>query len=498
MSENYHNALRGGTHLESYEIQEILGVGGFGITYKGYDHDLHCHVAIKEYLPDGLALRANDGTTVTPRSDTDRSYYKQGLQRFLEEARILAKFKERSIVRVTRFLEANGTGYLLMDYEDGESLAQLLKQVGILDETQVYGILTTILQGLKVVHAAGIMHRDIKPANIFLRKDGSPVLLDFGAARQALAGQTVALTQIVTPGYGPFEQYGSSEKQGPWTDLYSLGATIYHCIAGKPPPKSPDRITALHDGSADPMKAAVEVGAGRYNKVLLELVDALLSPHSKDRPQSAEAAQELLQNTPTTVTQKISPDATDYEKTVLLTEPVAQFSTSHLIQNQTEEFKQCLQKAEQGNIAAQFELGMMYAYGRGSSKNETAARQWLEKAANNGHLPAQYRLGVMLARGTGVIKDEIEAARWLRLAAERGESSAQFNYGMLCAHGIGVQQDTNQALYWYTKAAQQGHVGAVSNLEILAARVSSSRWRSLLFIAGLLTAALIIWLVFIR
>jgi serine/threonine protein kinase len=496
MSENYHNALAGGSRLESYEIQDILGVGGFGITYKGYDHDLHCHVAIKEYLPDGLALRADDGTSVTPRSDGDEPYYKQGLKRFLEEARILAKFKERSIVRVTRFLEANGTGYLLMDYEEGESLAQLLKRTGILGEEEVYAILIPILHGLKVVHAAGIMHRDIKPANIFLRKDGSPVLLDFGAARQALAGQTVALTQIVTPGYGPFEQYGSTERQGPWTDLYSLGATLYHCVAGKAPPKAPDRIAALHEGSADPMKSAVDIGAGRYNKSLLELIDGFLSPHSKDRPQSAEIGLARLQQTPRTTPTQTAVLGDDIEKTIVL---AAQTSKPRLdvaapsVHEQTEEFIQCYKLAEKGNINAQFELGMMYAYGRGNNKNEIAAQEWLEKSASGGHLLAQCRLGIMLARGAGVTKDEVGATKWLKLAAEKGDSSAQFNLGMLCAHGIGVQQNTRQALQWYTKAAQQGHVGAISNLEILAARKMHQRWRTILFSLAVLITAFLIW-----
>src|SRR5712692_4493929 len=203
MAETYHGALPVGSHIESYEIAGVLGIGGFGITYKGYDHSLHCDVAIKEYLPHGLAFRTGDGTTVIPKSDNDKKSYDYGLKRFLEEARILAKFKERSIVRVSRFLEINGTAYLIMDYEDGESLAEYLQKSGVLMEAEIRAIILPILEGLSAVHEKDFLHRDIKPGNIYLRKDGPPVLLDFGAARQALSERTQALTGMVTPGYAP-------------------------------------------------------------------------------------------------------------------------------------------------------------------------------------------------------------------------------------------------------------------------------------------------------
>lgn len=198
-----------------------------------------------------------------PRSEHDRKYYAYGLQRFLEEARVLAKFKERSIVRLSRFLEANGTGYLIMDYEEGESLAERLRGAGVLEEAELCAIAIPILEGLRAVHAKNFLHRDIKPGNIFIRRDGSPVLLDFGAARQVLGEQTRTLTGMVTPGYAPVEQYGARGKQGPWTDLYALGATLYHCVSGKAPVEAPDRIAALQGGEPDPLTPAAEYAA-RY------------------------------------------------------------------------------------------------------------------------------------------------------------------------------------------------------------------------------------------
>jgi serine/threonine protein kinase len=488
----FHNALTPGARVESYEIAGVLGVGGFGITYKGYDHQLHCDVAIKEYLPHGLALRTADGSTVIARSDDDKKYYKYGLERFLDEARILAKFKERSIVRVSRFLEANGTGYLVMDYEDGESLAERIKQRGMLSEKELRALLVPILHGLRAVHAKGIMHRDIKPSNIFLRKDDSPVLLDFGAARQALGEQTRTLTGIVTPGYGPFEQYGAMGRQGPWTDLYALGATLYHCIAGQAPPESPDRIAALQDESRDPLKPARDVGAGRYSRELLDIIDWMLAPAAKDRPQSSDEVLQRLQ--PASAKPAAEPAM---HRTVLLATPKdpppPRPEDPPPTRDQIEAFRLCQKRAEAGDPSAQYELGMMYSYGRGTKRDGAQALVWLEKAATHGHLVAQSRLGIMLARGAGVKKDEAAAARWLRRAAEQGDIAAQFNLGIMYAHGVGVTQDIAQAMQWYRQAADQGHAGALSNLEVLEAQ--PGRWRRWVVAGALALAALVLFLV---
>ena len=238
----YNHALLQGTRIENYEVEEVLGVGGFGITYRAHDHTLNQTVAIKEYLPDGLAYRLPDSERLTHKSETDVKHYKYGLERFLDEARTLAKFRDPSIVRVIRFIEANGTAYLVMDFESGDSLAQRLRERGVLSEQEILGVLSPLLEGLRSVHAQQFLHRDVKPANILLRDEGLPVLLDFGAARLALGEHTKALTAMVTPGYAPFEQYHTKDRQGPWTDLYSVGATVYHCMTGMPPAAATERI----------------------------------------------------------------------------------------------------------------------------------------------------------------------------------------------------------------------------------------------------------------
>ncbi len=289
MNDTYQHALPNGTHLENYEIKDVLGLGGFGITYMAFDNNLHREVAIKEYLPDGLALRSSDGNTLTPKTTSMLDDFEYGLSRFLDEARTLARFNDPNIVRVTRYLTANGTAYLVMDYEKGESLASFLKRSPELPgEETVRALLIPILKGLRTVHAQNFLHRDIKPANIFLRQDGPPLLLDFGAARQALNSQTQALTKMVTPGYAPLEQYHSVEKQGPWSDLYGLGTTILHCLCGFAPPSATERIASIYDDGSDPIDGVFEVVHRSYSAQLHDLVKWMVKPQPKERPQSTE------------------------------------------------------------------------------------------------------------------------------------------------------------------------------------------------------------------
>jgi serine/threonine protein kinase len=285
----YHHALPVGTRLASYEIRDVLGAGGFGITYMAYDFDLEREVAIKEYLPTGLAVRIADGTTVAPKSEGDSGDFEYGRKRFLDEARTLARFREPNIVRVITYLEAHGTAYFVMDYEAGESLVERLKASVTLTEAAVLRIVIPILRGLSAVHRQSFLHRDIKPHNIYLRRDDSPVLLDFGAARQALGEHSRAMTGLVTPGYAPFEQYLSS-GQGPWTDVYALGATMYHCVTGFAPIASTERMAAIHDGKPDPLLEVSALMRERYGAKFIDTMMWMMAPLARDRPQSADQA----------------------------------------------------------------------------------------------------------------------------------------------------------------------------------------------------------------
>ena len=277
--------LKSGSTIENFQIHRVLGVGGFGITYQAHDLSLDCSVAIKEYFPHGLAVREADGMQVGAKSQKDKHVYEYGLQRFMDEARILARFKNQNIVRVNRYMERNGTAYIIMDYEEGVPLSRYLMRCKKLSEVEVKTVFRPVLNGLKLIHEQDYLHRDIKPPNIYLRKRGSPVLLDFGAARQALNAHGRTVTNMGTHGYAPIEQFTTQERQGPWSDIYGVGATIYHCIAGSSPMTALDRISALQGGRRDPMMSAQAIGKRKYAPELLECVDWMLSVRTDDRPQ---------------------------------------------------------------------------------------------------------------------------------------------------------------------------------------------------------------------
>jgi serine/threonine protein kinase len=286
--ENHRNALPAGSKLHWYSIDRVLGQGGFGITYLARDHNLEQAVALKEYLPSEIVVRAEDGS-LQPRSPADAEHYKWGLDRFLSEARTLARFVHPNICQVVSVFEANHTAYMVMRYEQGESLRAILKQGKPPSEEQLLAIALPILDGLGKIHAAGFIHRDIQPSNIYIREDGSPVLLDFGAARKTLDGPRT-LTILVAPGYAPIEQYySSSAEQGPWTDIYGMGATLYRAVAGVAPIDAIERSRGMLGSTKDMLVPAKVVGQGRYTDSFLTAIDHALMFSERHRPQTAAA-----------------------------------------------------------------------------------------------------------------------------------------------------------------------------------------------------------------
>ncbi len=285
----HRNSLKPGYQLHWYRIEKILGQGGFGITYLAYDFNLDRKAAIKEYLPIELAVRERD-FSVHPVTEDQGEKFRWGLDRFITEARTLAKFKHPNIVHVLNVFEENNTAYMVMEYEQGESLQDILSRRKTLEEAELINILIPVLGGLQKVHEAGFIHRDIKPANIFIREDGSPVLLDFGSARQALSMATQTLTSLVSPGYAPYEQYYSkSDQQGPWSDIYGLGATMYRAVSGMAPMDAVDRSRAILKGDKDNFVSAIEIGKGRYSERFLLAIDHALQFKEEDRPQTISA-----------------------------------------------------------------------------------------------------------------------------------------------------------------------------------------------------------------
>ena len=298
--EELRGTLPAGTRLRNYELISVLGHGGFGITYYARDTTLGREVAVKEYLPTSLALREN-GTTVVPRSTQLAEDFIWGRERFLEEARILATLEGvPSIVRVYDYLEANGTAYMVMGLARGETLDQRLKRDKQLAPAVVERMLERLLGGLEEVHKAGFLHRDVKPANIILDAKDNPTLIDFGASRAAMADRTAAMTAIFTPRYAAAEQL-TSDKQGPWTDIYSVSATLYHSITGRAPPSSLER--ALND-TYEPLAGLSLAG---FSAGTLPGIDAGLALRAKDRPQSIAVWRDVLSST----------DASDGDATVV-------------------------------------------------------------------------------------------------------------------------------------------------------------------------------------
>ena len=283
---DYLNALPANYRLQEFELLSVLGAGGFGITYMGMDHLLNKMVAIKEYLPNDFAVR-RDHESVLPKSTADKDNFAWGLDRFLDEARVLARFDHPNIIRVHRYFESNGTAYIVMDYAEGATLDDRLKSKRTLKLGELNDILLPILDGLEVVHRANFLHRDLKPSNIIIRKDGTPIILDFGAARQAVSAKSRSVTAIVTPGYAPIEQYSTKGNQGPWTDIYALAAIAYRCIVGARPADATERV---YD---DPLVGWVDNRRG-WARPFLQAVDGALAFKEKDRPQSIDEWRKLL------------------------------------------------------------------------------------------------------------------------------------------------------------------------------------------------------------
>lgn len=289
MADRHLNALPQGYEIQGYRIEQELGAGGFGITYRATELLIGRDVAIKEYMPPSVALRGRDTASVHPIGPRSRDAFEWGLQRFRKEARALVNFSHPNIVAVYRFFEANGTAYLVMAFEEGMSLGAILKRHGPVTEDEVREVIEPLLDGVALVHKAGFLHRDIKPDNVIIRRiDGSPVLIDFGSARQAATGLDEISQPIVSAGYSPFEQYANSTRQGPFSDIYALGATAYACITGHRPTDATDRLAGAH------MMPAMEAGKERYSPALLAAIDGALAMSIEDRPQSVEAWRDML------------------------------------------------------------------------------------------------------------------------------------------------------------------------------------------------------------
>jgi serine/threonine protein kinase len=279
----HHRALPEGSILREWRLERVLGVGGFGIVYRAKGIYFNETVAIKEYFPGAISDR-RDGTIITPTDSSSQDVYSLGLEKFVEEAKVLWDLsrpeRHPNIVSVRNLFEINGTAYMVMDFEDGAPLSEFINQRRQFDETSLLELLRPIAEGLDRAHAAGVIHRDIKPANIIIRETNEPVLIDFGSARFDSGQATSATVTFHTPPYAALEQYVRTYPQGPWTDVYALGVVLYQCITGQKPPEALER---LHGGDGDLLSARDWPG---FSRSFTLAVDAAMAILPAERPQS--------------------------------------------------------------------------------------------------------------------------------------------------------------------------------------------------------------------
>ncbi|CAK0774522.1 formylglycine-generating enzyme [Gammaproteobacteria bacterium] len=289
--------LATGSILSHYRIERVIGRGGFGITYLAEDITDQTKVAIKEYFPVAVATRETDGRVCSKSlAEKDVHQFDWGLTRFRKEVLTLAKFDHENLVPVLYFFEALGTVYMVMPFVEGESLKLYLFKHSVITEQELLKIVLPLLDGLETMHRVGYLHRDIKPDNILIREDGRPMLLDFGSTRQAMGARTPAMTVVLTPGYAPIEQsYQDSSRQGPWTDIFSMGAVMYYVVTGKKPTPATSRILAVSESEPDPLPSLLDIGKGKYRKQFLSAIEHALRVSDKDRPRTVdEWRKELL------------------------------------------------------------------------------------------------------------------------------------------------------------------------------------------------------------
>jgi serine/threonine protein kinase len=317
------NVLPVGTHLGEFEIKGLIGEGGFGIVYLAYDHSLERQVALKEYMPSGLATRTTK-MAVSVRSQKKMDTFTAGLKSFINEARMLAQFDSPALVKVHSFWEGNGTAYMVMPYYEGMTLKQALQTHKIQPtEGWIRMLLADLCDAIDILHRAHCLHRDIAPDNILLLKDGRPLLLDFGAARRVIGDLTQCFTAILKPGFAPIEQYAdiAGLRQGAWTDIYALAAVVYYLITGKAPPPSVARM--VHDE----LVPAREAGKGRYSEAFLATIDKALAVRPEQRFHSIDElrrAFNIMEPEPRTVPYPGGEWSTTVARTVPLTPPAGE------------------------------------------------------------------------------------------------------------------------------------------------------------------------------
>ena len=457
------HVLRCGTVLGGhYTVGRALGQGGFGLTYIGYDSTLARRVCIKEYYPEGAALRNTEQSSdVIWGSGENAQELRRGREGFVKEARKAVKLRGlEAIVSVWDVFFANETAYIVMDYIDGVTIKDWLQeQKRTLAEKECFQLLEPVLQNLHEVHTRGIIHRDISPDNIMLRADLKPMLLDLGAAKDLSGDQEKSAYVVAKHGFTPLEQYSRQGKIGPWTDVYAMCATIYYCVSGKLPPTPMDRMNgAALDMSAFSAAAAAVLEKGlaiEYEKriasmeKLSSLLRAALFP-SKRRSRTALALAGIAAAAAAAVlllTRDVDPPAPTRSPV-----PAGTVSSSD---------------ADPG-AEELYLLGLAYEYGDMQNQDFNAAMDMYQRAAELGSSAAMARIGALYYRGSGTEQSYEKALSWFQKAEEAGDTDVLYYIGSMYEDGSGTAKDLKKAKDYYEKAKATGSAEAGERLAVLA------------------------------
>ena len=493
-----HMSLPEGITLGHYQLLHVLGQGGFGITYLAVDQRTNAQVVIKENLPTFYAARDDASLQVQPLAVEDAvQNYAHTLQRFVDEARILAHLNHPNIVRVHEAFEALGTAYYVMPYIEAKELHKVIPTEAV-DEAWLLPILKAVLSALDYLHAKNLLHRDLKPGNILLQTDGTPILIDFGTAR-ALQTERSA-TMVGTPGYTPIEQITTHGKRGAWTDVYALGATCYRLITGQLPPEANARLAEDED-PYHPLASRAELRA-RFSPALLSSIDKALAIRAKDRWQSAQewtaalatpaAPRDTRPSAPLPTEQAPEAPAAsgggskkpltlilsllgvlllgggygvyaylDAEEQERLQAEYARAEAQRIAQEQAERLAR-----EEAERKAREE-----AERKAHEEAERLAREEAERKARE-EACSQYMQSVLAVHTKAILPDDDkiptppnnQVVQTLRELADKGNHEAEFVFSVLTALGLEVPQDENKAMDYLRKAANGGQPHAQTAL----------------------------------
>ena len=491
--------LQGG----KYKIERVLGQGGFGITYLATDIALDRKVAVKEFFPKDYCDRNGSTSHITIGTESAAEFVQKLKAKFLKEVRNIAKLDHPGIIRIHAAFEENNTAYYVMDYIEGENLAEMVQRNGPLPEQRAVAYIEKIGEALQYIHARHINHLDIKPANIMVRReDDRPILIDFGLSKQYdTDGQQTSTTPTgISHGYAPMEQYndGGVKEFSPQTDIYSLAATLYFLLSGVIPPQATklvDEELTFPQSIPANLIVAISKGMATSRKQRYDAVDKFLAELKASEEEDTIIECSTISNTkqvPPLPKEKAysSKSFKRFRKwgvivaivivvilvgsiTILLYSATAQYKIGKLYsegnwvsQNYEKAVKWYQKAAEQGDATAQNSLGTCYIYGNGVRQDYCEAVKWYQKAAEQGNATAQYNLGICYDIGRGVSQNYNEAVKWYKKAAEQGRADAQYNLGSCYYNGEGISQDYSEAANWYRKAAEQGYAKAQNTLGI--------------------------------